>query len=189
VIFPLEQGRWIVTLTGAARDYPPTDDAGFLAFARSLRSPLLYEAIVAARPLTPVSGYRRTENRLRHYERLRRWPRGFVALGDAVCAFNPVYGQGLTAAALAAAVLDRALRDDNGHREMTVGVAAGAHDHTARRFQRALARANAAPWLMATGEDFRWPATEGRRRTVATRLAHRCLTSTRIAGVLPHGRM
>ena len=162
VIFPVEGDAWAVTLSGIARDYPPQDEAGFLDFARSLPDPALYEAIKAAEPLTPVYGYRRTENRLRHYERLPRWPLGFVALGDAVCAFNPVYGQGMTASANAALTLDRCLRaaprDDRGA--------------VAPRFQRALARTNAAPWTLATSEDFRWPATEGGRPDRRTRLMH-----------------
>ncbi len=57
--FPIEGGRWLVTAAGVGRDYPPIDDAGFLDFARSLRSPILYEAIREARPLTPVVAYRR----------------------------------------------------------------------------------------------------------------------------------
>jgi 2-polyprenyl-6-methoxyphenol hydroxylase-like FAD-dependent oxidoreductase len=161
VLWPLEGGRWIVTLIGIAHDYPPTDDDAFLAFARSLRSPLIYEAIKDARPLTPIHGYRRTENRWRHYERLDRWPDGFVVLGDAACAFNPVYGQGMTTAALGAARLDRCLREARGDAGM------------ARRFQRELARVIATPWLMATGEDFRWSTTEGGQRSLQMRLLHR----------------
>jgi len=68
-------GRWLVSLVGGDGDYPPTDEAGFLAFARGLRSPALYEAIAAAEPLTPIAGQRATENRLRHYDRLGRFPR------------------------------------------------------------------------------------------------------------------
>src|SRR5215471_7963454 len=64
-------------------------------------SPMHFEAIAHAEPLTPISSYRATENRLRHYERLRVWPERFLVMGDAVCAFNPVYGQGMTAAAMA----------------------------------------------------------------------------------------
>lgn len=166
VIFPVEDGQWLVTLTGVGRDYPPTDEAAFLDFARSLRSPALYEAIKDAQPLTPVYGYQRTENRWRHYERLSRRPEGFVLLGDAVCAFNPVYGQGMTAAALGALALDDCLRTQ-GRRQ--------GHDLTglAARFQQRLAKVNATPWLMATGEDFRWATTEGGKPSAITRLMHR----------------
>ena len=66
--------------------------------------------MAGAEPLTPISGQRATENRLRHYDCLKLFPEGVVALGDAACAFNPVYGQGMTAAALGAEVLDRWLQ-------------------------------------------------------------------------------
>lgn len=161
VIFPIEGDRQQIGLAGMAQDYPPTDEEGWLAFARSLRSPLLYAAIQASQPLTPIYGYRRTQNRLRHYERLARWPDGLVVLGDAVCAFNPIYGQGMTVAALGAQALDRCLR-----------ARAGRSAGLGRWFQRELARVNAVPWLMATGEDFRWPRTVGGRPGRVTRLMH-----------------
>lgn len=145
VFIEIENGVWMMTLAGTAGDVPPTDEAGLLAFARSIPAPPLHAALEQAEPLTPIYGYRRTGNRLRHYERLRRFPRGFVVLGDAVCAFNPIYGQGMTAAALGAVELDRWLQ-------------AGGGD--GRRFQKRLARRNADAWMMATYEDFRYP-TEG----------------------------
>ncbi len=170
VIFPAENGLWVVTLVGYARDYPPTDEAGFMEFARSLRSPIVYDSIKDARPVTPIYGYQRTENLWRHYERLARWPEGFVVLGDAACAFNPVYGQGMTTAAVGAQVLARCLSAENGRPlPRQVGMA--------RRFQKMLARAAATPWLMATGEDFRWESTEGGRPSPATRLMHRYMDS------------
>lgn len=57
VIFPIENGQWLVTLGGYARDYPPTDDeAAFMAFAKDLRSPLLHQAIQNAEPLAVANG-------------------------------------------------------------------------------------------------------------------------------------
>ena len=71
-----------------------------MAFARSLPHPLLHDSIARAEPLSPIYGYRRTYGKR---VRQRRWPERLVALGDAVCAFNPVYGQGMTTSAMGAA--------------------------------------------------------------------------------------
>src|SRR6266545_3175134 len=128
VLFPIEGNRWMVTLAGRGRDYPPTDEEGFLAFAGSLRSPLLHEAIRGAERLTPIHAYRQTDNQRRFYERLPRLPQRFLVIGDGVCAFNPLYGQGMTVAAQSALVLDRLLRErSNGApiRDKIVGLAFG----------------------------------------------------------------
>jgi flavin-dependent dehydrogenase len=151
LVVPVEGGRWLVSLIGGDSDYPPTDEAGFLAFARSLRSPALHEAIAGAEPLSPIAGQRATENRLRHYDRLERLPDGIVAVGDAVCAFNPVYGQGMSAAAIAAEMLDHWLHEGASHRGPGRG-------HV---FQRRLAHATAAAWRLSTGADNRFRTTDG----------------------------
>ncbi len=165
-LLPLEGNRWLVTLVGAARNYPRTDEAGFLDFARSLRSPLLYQIIKDAQPLSPIIGYQRTENHLRHYERLRSWPERFIVSGDAVCAFNPVYGQGMTVAVQAAMELDQSLREQR--RLHPDGDLRG----LSRRFQRQVAKINAPAWLLATGADFSYPTTEGGKRSLFSRLMH-----------------
>jgi 2-polyprenyl-6-methoxyphenol hydroxylase-like FAD-dependent oxidoreductase len=151
LIAPVEGGLWLVSLVGGDGHYPPTDDVGFLDFARSLRSPALYEAIAEAEPLTPIAGQRATENRLRHYDRLGRFPAGVVVMGDAACAFNPVYGQGMTAAAIGAEVLDRWLRGNSSRHGPGRG----------RIFQRSLARATSAAWQFSTGADYGFRTTEG----------------------------
>jgi 2-polyprenyl-6-methoxyphenol hydroxylase-like FAD-dependent oxidoreductase len=155
LIYPIEDHRWVVTLSGRQRDYPPTNEDEFIEFARSLRSPAFYEAIKDVEPLTPIHGYRRTENRLRHFERLSHWPEGLIVTGDAVCAYNPVYGQGMTSAGLAALVLHECLDDQRKHHQN------GDLTGLGRRFQKRLAKSNSAPWLMSTAEDYRWPDTEG----------------------------
>lgn len=164
-LFPLDAERWIITLAGAGKDYPPTDEAGFLAFAQSLRHPLLYEIMREAEPLSPIVGSRSTENRWRHYERLARQPEGLVLLGDAVCALNPVYGQGMSAAGLGALKLGACLRMQS---RQSRGNSAG----LARRFQRELAKVNQPIWLLATGEDFRYPQAVGGKRNLLTTLTH-----------------
>ena len=168
VILPTEGNRWIVTLGGMGKDYPPTDEEAFVEYARSLRSPLLYEAIKDAKPLTPIVGYRGTENHLRHYERLARRPENFVLLGDAVCAFNPVYGQGMTTATLGAIALGATLKEH-------IGKKSGDLTGLAENFQKRLAHSNETPWLVATGEDFRCPITEGGKPDLRTRIALRYL--------------
>jgi hypothetical protein len=100
--------------------------------------------------LTPIVGQRATENRLRHFDRLGRFPDGVVALSDVVCAFNPVYGQGMSAAALGAEVLDKWLREDGHHRP-----------GRGRDFHRRLARATGAAWQLATGADYAFRTAEG----------------------------
>jgi 2-polyprenyl-6-methoxyphenol hydroxylase-like FAD-dependent oxidoreductase len=161
LIMPVEGDRWLVTLIGGDRDYPPSDEEGFLEFARSLRSPELYDALREAEPLTPIAPYRATENRLHYYEKVSGWPEGFVVLGDAVCAFNPVYGQGMTNAARCAQLLDQCVRE----RPDLSGLG--------QRFQQKLAKINTEPWLLSTGQDYRYRSTEGGSPDWKTRLMHR----------------
>jgi 2-polyprenyl-6-methoxyphenol hydroxylase-like FAD-dependent oxidoreductase len=151
IIMELENGQWIVTMAGSNKDYPPTDEEGFLEFARSLMTCEIYDAIRSAEPISGIYGYRRTENRLKHFERLARWPEQFVVMGDAACAFNPVYGQGMTTGALEAIELGKMLNDYAGRGMDGLGLL----------FQRRLAKVIAIPWLMATGEDLRYPGTVG----------------------------
>ncbi len=168
-LFPIEEGQWMVALMGAAGQHPPTDEDGFAAFIRSLCHPVIADALAVAEPVTPIRGYRGTANRLWHYERMRRWPERFVVLGDAVCAFNPIYGQGMSTGAVAAETLNACLREQRRRRP------ADDLDGLARRCQRRLARRNADPWMLSTGEDLRFPTTTGVRVTAVTRLQHRYL--------------
>jgi 2-polyprenyl-6-methoxyphenol hydroxylase-like FAD-dependent oxidoreductase len=164
VLFPIEGNRWLVLVSGIGRDYPPTDDAGFREFVRSLRSPLIYEAIKNAKPVSPVYGYRRTENCWRHYEN-SRLPENLLAIGDAVCAFNPVYGQGMTVAALGALTLNQCLQQQFRYKRDLTGLT--------KNFQRQISKVLQTPWLMATSEDFRWETTTGGRPDKMAQLMHR----------------
>jgi 2-polyprenyl-6-methoxyphenol hydroxylase-like FAD-dependent oxidoreductase len=166
VILPIQGGYWMVTLIGSLRDYPPDDEAGFLEFARSLAQPDLYEAIKDAEPITPIAVYKYSANRWRHFERMERLPEGFIIMGDAACSFNPVYGQGMSVAAVEAQSLDRCLREQ----EMFAGNN-GLVGFT-QRFQQAIARDIKTPWLLSTGEDLRYPGAEG-KRSLSIRLLNR----------------
>ena len=162
-LFALEGGQWAVTLAGIAGLYPPTDEAGFLEFARQLEHPSVYDAICTAEPISPIYGFRRTDNQWRHYEDLKRWPGGLLVIGDAVCCFNPVYAQGMTVAAMGASLLDKHLQDWK----------SDLSPHFGMKFQRKLARFLQTPWLVATGEDFRWENTTGDRPGPAVRAMQR----------------
>jgi 2-polyprenyl-6-methoxyphenol hydroxylase-like FAD-dependent oxidoreductase len=161
ILFEVEGNRWLVTLTGGACDFPPSDEAGFLEFARSLPVSTIYNAMCAAEPVSPIKTHRGTENRLRHFDRMKELPENFLLLGDAVCAFNPVYGQGMTIAALGALTLRNTLREDGNLRGLS------------HRFQKRLAKVNKAPWLLATGEDYRYPETKGHGAGLMTKFMHR----------------
>lgn len=166
LLFPIEGNRWLVTLVGGDRDYPSNDEDGFLQFARSLRSSIIYDAIKSAEPLTPIAVHRGTENRRRHYEQMSRLPDGLVVVGDGACAFNPVYGQGMTTSALGAELLDRCLEEQLRRNGMDL-------TGLGRRFQQELAKVNADPWMLSTGEDYRYLNAEGGAPNRLNRFMHR----------------
>ncbi len=166
ILFEVEDKRWLVTLIGGGRDYPPSDEAGFLEFARSLAVPTIFDAIREAQPLSPIKTHRATENRRRRYDRAKQLPENFLVLGDAVCAFNPVYGQGMTVAALGALTLHKTLLEQR--RRYANGSLVG----LARRFQMRLAKVNDTPWLLTTAQDLRYRETVGASPSRMTRFMH-----------------
>jgi 2-polyprenyl-6-methoxyphenol hydroxylase-like FAD-dependent oxidoreductase len=149
VIVPLEGKRWHVTLIGLAGDFPPTDETGFVEFARSLPVPELYEAIQAAEPLSRITGFRKTENRVRRFENLPSYLEGLLVLGDAVFTMNPIYALGMTAAVASSQVLDQVLARG---KLCQAGLASA--------FQKRLAARMATLWRQAVQGDWLWPATD-----------------------------
>jgi 2-polyprenyl-6-methoxyphenol hydroxylase-like FAD-dependent oxidoreductase len=153
----LEGDRWMVTLAGMLGDHPPTDPDGFLDFARSLRFPDIYQAVRDAEPLDDPVAFRFPASVRHRYERLDRFPDGLLVVGDAVCSFNPIYGQGMSVAALEALTLLRHLQR-------------GAVPQP-RRWFRGLARVVDVPWDIAVGGDLAVPGVQG-RRTLKIRLVN-----------------
>lgn len=153
VLYPLDGQQCLVTLIGWVGDHPPADEAGFLEFARSLPQDDLYHWLRGAEPLAPIRRHSFPASRWRRFERMPRWPERFIVVGDAVCGFNPVYGQGMSVSALDAVALARALERPGSVRR----------PGSARRLQRELARHRTIPWLLAATSDFRFPQVTGRR--------------------------
>ncbi len=159
ILLPIEGDRWMVSLVGWHQDYAPTDAEGFLEFARSLAQPTIYDAIKDAEPLTPGVTHKIPSNQWRRYDRMARFPEGLAVLGDALCSFNPTYAQGMTTSTLYASALDTCLQEQA---RRSAGDLTGLAD----RFRKRAAKVVANPWQMATGEDFRYAQTEGKRPPV-----------------------
>mgnify|MGYP001045582719 CR=1 FL=1 len=153
IILPMEDDTWSVALIGVGGDYPPTNEADFLAFAKSLPTEKLYDAIKDAEPLSRIHGFRRAGNRVRRYDCLPRYLEGFLVGGDAVYALNPLYAQGMTAALLTSEALVEVLANHPGR-------AAGDLRGLARTFQGHVSEAVEGPWRLATRTDWRWTTTE-----------------------------
>lgn len=157
VMYTTGEGVLMVTLGGWCRDHPPAKDEGYLEFARTLPVPDFAEVLEECKPAPAVHPHQ-VPSSLRHrYERMGRWPEGLVVAGDALCSFNPIYGQGMSVGALEVAALAKALARLKGRREVF------GRPGTARRLQRRMARQVTVPWLMAACEDLRYPEVVGRR--------------------------
>jgi 2-polyprenyl-6-methoxyphenol hydroxylase-like FAD-dependent oxidoreductase len=159
IALAVEDHRWIVTLAGLLGDHPPLDDDGFLAFAAGLPTPIIHKLIARIEPLTDAVRTRFPAHRRVRYEHLERMPERFVALGDAIASFNPVYGQGMSVAAQEAELLDDLL-------------ATRRIDGLPRRFYRAAAKTIDVPWDIAVGNDLRFPEVQG-PRSARVRLVNR----------------
>lgn len=147
----VEGDRWMVSLGGWCGDHAPTDPDGFLAFARTLPRPHIYDVIARAEPLSDAVAFAFPANVRRRYERLRRFPHGYLVVGDALCSFNPIYGQGMSVAALEGL----ALADTIASWPTTDGLAF-------RFFERAAAIIDG-PWTIAASGDFAFEGVTGSR--------------------------
>lgn len=153
---PGEGHKVELSLTGVLGDHAPTDPEGFLEFARTLPEKSVYETVKDAKPVDDPVKFTFPASVWRHYERLPRFPDNYLVIADAVCIFNPVYGQGMTVAGLEALTLQRHL--------------AGGSLPDARAFFADVAKDIADPWAVSTGGDLGYPEAEG-RRTAMTRFA------------------
>jgi hypothetical protein len=148
-LFPIEGDRWILSVGGWHGDSAPIDETSFMAFVKSLPMPELYDTISQCEPISDITPYKFQSSLRRHYEKLTRFPLGYLVLGDAVSSFNPTYGQGMTSASMQAVELDKILSNNIDETKL------------ATTFFKKAAKVIDIPWGLAVGEDFRFPSTEG----------------------------
>jgi 2-polyprenyl-6-methoxyphenol hydroxylase-like FAD-dependent oxidoreductase len=153
-----EHDTWMFTVFGMVGHEPPRDLAGMLSFAKDYAPAHLLAAVRAGEPLGPVVQHRMPSSQWRRYDKMRRFPDGLVVCGDAICSFNPIYGQGMSVAALDAVALRDCLRR-------------GVTD-LPRRYFRAAAKAIGAAWQTGANSDLAFPEVEG-RRTPSMRVTNR----------------
>ena len=144
-----EDDTWMFTVFGMLGHEPTGDRAGMISFAEEYAPAHILAAVRAAEPLGDVARHRMPSSQWRRYDKMRRFPDGLLAVGDAICSFNPVYGQGMTVSALDAVALRNCLRR-------------GGH-HLPRRYFRAAAKQIGVAWQMAAGADLAFAEVQGRR--------------------------
>lgn len=157
-----EGDRWTVTLIGYLGEHAPLDLPGFIEYARGLPTLDIHELVSRAEPIGDAYTAAYPASIRRRYERLRRFPERFAVFGDAICGFNPIFGQGMTVAAIEATLLDATL--------------AGGLERIGPRFFARTARPLDAAWSIVAGNDLRFPAARG-QRTFTLRLINAYLTS------------
>ncbi len=149
VLLTQEGGRWMLTVAGYLGEQAPPDHAGLLNYAKGLATPALYARIQDAEPISAPVVYKIPSNLRRRYERLTRFPAGYLVMGDALCSFNPIYAQGMSVAALEAVALGECLQEGDAR--------------LAQRFFKQASKIIDIPWSTAVGNDLRFPEIEGPR--------------------------
>lgn len=168
-----ENDTWMFGVGAMAGLQPPGATAEMIEYAEDFVPAPVLDALRAAEPLGAVVHHRVPSNRWRRYDKMRRTPDGLLVVGDAVCSFNPIYGQGMTVAAIEATVLRDCLR--RGYRGLP------------RRFFRTSAKTVRVAWQTAAGSDLALPEVEG-RRSMSMRLSNafleRVLTAVEVDPVV-----
>lgn len=148
-MFQCEGDTWMIGAGTMGGVEPPSTREELLEFGSAHLPARALDAARAAEPLAEVRIHRFPANRWRRYDKMHPTPDGLVVIGDAVCSFNPVYGQGMTVASIEALTLRDSLRRGD--------------DDLPRRFHRAAAKKIRVAWQTAVGSDLALPEVQGRR--------------------------
>lgn len=147
---PIEADRWLVLFGGVHGEVAPTELDRRLTYAESFPAPVIADVIANSEPLGEPATHRFPASQRRHVERMKRFPLGWVLLGDSLGSFNPIYGQGMTSATLQATALADALDH-----------ASSIDRALARRYFKTASRIVNVAWSTAVGSDFAYSGTTG----------------------------
>jgi 2-polyprenyl-6-methoxyphenol hydroxylase-like FAD-dependent oxidoreductase len=151
-LFPIENNRWHVNLNAVHGETPPDDIKDFIAFAKTLRTPTIHDAVKDAAAVGPIYRFGLPCSVRRRFEALQSFPERLLPIGDAICRFNPAFGQGMSVVAQEAGVLKQLLDARAGASQPLDGLA--------QAFFAAIQDVLAAPWSAAEN-DFIYPKTRG----------------------------
>jgi 2-polyprenyl-6-methoxyphenol hydroxylase-like FAD-dependent oxidoreductase len=154
-LMPIEGKRWILTLSGRLGEYPPAEADGFMDYARRLETPTIYNAIAHAERQGGFERYAYPASVWRRFDRLSTFPRGLLPVGDSICRFNPVYGQGMSVAAQEGRLLNQLLKGRATKPDPLAGLALAFFSESLPLLE--------APWNMSAVPDLVYPETRGDR--------------------------
>lgn len=151
----VENGLISGSVGGYHGDHPPTDLPGFLEFARSLCQPHVFDVLSRSELVAPLARYKFSGSIRRHYGKLARFPDGILPIADAVCSFDPAFGQGMTVAALEAEILADCLARGADTSE--------SYGSLRRKYLKRIESLINIPWDLSCGENLKYPQTTGTR--------------------------
>lgn len=149
----MEDGSWLALVGGRYGDFPPRDYEGFLEYAGSVAEPRFGELVKRATLIGEPAHFRFPKGIRRRFDQLEAFPEGLLPMGDAVCHFNPAYGQGMSSACRQGIALQRVLEQRSVEGQSLDGMWKDV-------FQQYYEETRA-PWLFAALADFMHPDCSG----------------------------
>jgi 2-polyprenyl-6-methoxyphenol hydroxylase-like FAD-dependent oxidoreductase len=153
LLVPVENNCWQVNLTALHGEPVPESAADFIAFAKTLRTQTIHDAIAGTTPVGPIYRFAFPSSLRRRFEALKCFPDRLLPLGDVICRFNPAFGQGMSVAAQEAGALKRLIESRSSGPHPLKGPAGS--------FFAEIQGLLAAPWAVAES-DFAFERTRGR---------------------------
>ncbi|MGE7632652.1 FAD-dependent monooxygenase [Bacillus paramycoides] len=146
LIQTIEDNRYFVTFSGYANEKAPRTDDEFYNFAENLSIPNVTDFLNKAEAITDIKTYKIPYQVRRRFDLVNNLPEGLLVVGDAQCRFDPVFGQGVSVAAMEAHQLQVLLQ---GRKQL---------DKTfTQQFYKKAANIIETPWDMTTTEISRHP--------------------------------